>query len=86
MHICNASLQLNSVNLDFIFVEIDACDPNPCQNGGICDYLAGNFTCTCSDGYEGLNCDTGNDYPFNSVTYAAAPTTFKVFLFFFVFF
>ena len=30
--------------------EVDACDPNPCLNGGLCrDELMG-FTCFCAEG------------------------------------
>ena len=46
----------------FIFSEIRACEPNPCQNGGICTSISSSrFTCNCSlTGYSGSKCDVGN--------------------------
>lgn len=35
---------------------VNACDSNPCQNGGTCASLQGAFTCSCPDGYTGLYC------------------------------
>uniref|UniRef100_G1PXX1 EGF-like domain-containing protein n=1 Tax=Myotis lucifugus TaxID=59463 RepID=G1PXX1_MYOLU len=38
----------------------DICDPNPCENGGIC--LSGlsedSFTCECLDGFTDPNCSS----------------------------
>ena len=28
------------------------CDPNPCQNGGVCWQLAGSLGCDCPRGFE----------------------------------
>ncbi|XP_059180749.1 hyaluronan-binding protein 2-like [Centropristis striata] len=40
----------------------DACDPNPCLNGGNCNYAAnGNFTCSCPEPYSGKKCQTVKD-------------------------
>jgi hypothetical protein len=31
---------------------------NPCENGGQCkDDIAGDYTCTCPNGYTGRNCE-----------------------------
>jgi len=37
--------------------DIDDCEPNPCQHGGIC--VDGNlqYTCNCASGYGGDNCE-----------------------------
>ena len=36
------------------------CSPNPCLNGGTCTPGAGGtFTCTCSGGFTGPNCQAG---------------------------
>lgn len=35
------------------------CDPNPCQNGGLCVGEGSRHKCLCEDGYEGVNCETG---------------------------
>ena len=32
------------------------CHANPCLNGGTCFENSGGFTCSCPDGYRGLNC------------------------------
>nr|XP_022330163.1 uncharacterized protein LOC111128690 [Crassostrea virginica] len=46
------------------FVEVvknisDACDSNPCQNGGLCLYKNGKPLCICKPGYTGNNCSNG---------------------------
>ncbi|XP_048587269.1 fibropellin-1 isoform X2 [Nematostella vectensis] len=35
------------------------CDPNPCQNGGVCKetFDRNNYTCACPQGYTGWNCN-----------------------------
>ena len=40
-------------------LDIDNCDPNPCQNGGACTDGVNTHTCTCVAGFEGDNCETG---------------------------
>ncbi|XP_006909460.1 coagulation factor X [Pteropus alecto] len=35
----------------------DQCESNPCQNQGECKDGLGEYTCTCSEGYEGKNCE-----------------------------
>ena len=45
----------------FCFLDIDDCDPLPCENGATCtDAGVNNYTCTCMAGYEGYNCSIGN--------------------------
>ncbi len=34
------------------------CSPNPCQNGGTCAENGSAYTCTCTEGYSGTNCET----------------------------
>ena len=39
--------------------EISSCSPNPCRNGGSCqldDSMEGGYSCSCPDGYTGVNC------------------------------
>lgn len=37
-------------------VDIDFCDPNPCQNGARCYNLEGDYYCACPDDVGGKNC------------------------------
>ena len=40
-----------------MFSEENKCQPNPCQNDGICNELTnGEFECTCKKGYFGDKC------------------------------
>ena len=43
------------------FLDIDDCATNPCQNGGSCTDQINGYTCNCVDGYDGTNCETGNN-------------------------
>ncbi|WAR08623.1 SVEP1-like protein [Mya arenaria] len=36
----------------------DDCNPQPCENGGICTDGLATFTCACADGYAGTTCAT----------------------------
>ena len=36
--------------------DINECDPNPCQNSGVCENRIAEYTCDCTDDYEGDNC------------------------------
>ena len=39
---------------------VEACNPNPCANGGTCHHngnVAEGYTCSCDRGYDGQNCD-----------------------------
>jgi len=40
--------------------EINECDASPCVNGN-CTDLVNDYNCTCTLGYEGVNCDTNMD-------------------------
>ncbi|XP_035682322.1 uncharacterized protein LOC118419823 [Branchiostoma floridae] len=38
--------------------DINECQSNPCQNGGTCQNMVDRYSCTCSDYFEGDNCET----------------------------
>ena len=37
----------------------DACDPNPCENNGICKANEDKYTCKCPVGFHGKQCEKG---------------------------
>ncbi|TNF32367.1 MAG: hypothetical protein EP329_10460 [Deltaproteobacteria bacterium] len=41
-------------------VNVDDCDPNPCENGGTCADGVNSFTCTCETGFSGPTCATAD--------------------------
>ncbi|XP_045188010.2 fibropellin-3-like [Mercenaria mercenaria] len=42
---------------DFIDQKKNECDPNPCQNGGVCEDRVNQYTCNCASGWRGKNCE-----------------------------
>ena len=44
-----------------IFIDIDECASSPCQNGGSCTDEVNGYTCNCIAGYDGTDCETGNN-------------------------
>lgn len=45
--------------LNYVFVEVDHCDPNPCFHGGTCQIINGGvgYMCSCPEGYKGQMCE-----------------------------
>ena len=41
----------------------NACNPNPCENGGGCALQGNlnNYVCHCEDGYTGQHCEDGGE-------------------------
>ena len=47
-------------HIKYILVGDTCCNSYPCQNGGICSaMMTGGYTCACTAGYTGVNCQTG---------------------------
>ena len=42
-------------------LDIDDCDPNPCQNVGTCSDGVNTHTCECATGFLGVNCESMSD-------------------------
>ena len=40
-----------------MFPVVTPCTALPCQNGGTCDIIGDDFTCTCQTGFIGRNCE-----------------------------
>ena len=40
-----------------IFLDIDDCQPEPCQNNGTCTDLVNDYSCDCVAGFNGTNCE-----------------------------
>ena len=43
----------------FLFSDIDDCSGVVCQNGGTCEDGVGEYSCSCTTGFSGSLCQTG---------------------------
>lgn len=50
------------LSLHCLQLDIDYCEPNPCQNGAQCFNLAMDYFCNCPEDYEGKNCSHLKDH------------------------
>ena len=41
----------------YFFLDIDDCQPQPCQNNGTCHDLVNDYRCECLVGFNGTNCE-----------------------------
>ena len=44
----------------FFVLETDHCASGPCQNGGTCIDGINSYECSCSEGWNGTNCESGD--------------------------
>ena len=58
-------------------VDINECESNPCQNGGICTDVVNGYTCKCSPGYTDAICQTGVSDVNTVVTFCVKNIEFK---------
>ena len=42
--------------------DLNECDSDPCQNGGDCHNGDNTYTCSCTAGYSGDDCEIGADF------------------------
>jgi len=54
---CEVSLLTTSVKL-ISFENVDECSSHPCSHEGICKDLALSYSCMCTGGYTGVNCES----------------------------
>ena len=43
----------------YIWIFLEPCAGNPCQNGGTCSLSGKDFTCACVSGFTGNMCENG---------------------------
>ena len=45
-----------------VYVDINECEQQPCQNNGTCANTVGSYICACPTGYNGTNCEFGKKF------------------------
>ncbi len=53
----NIKCHLRVQNTSYIITGYNECESNPCENGGTCTDLIGDFSCNCPPGLTGPTCD-----------------------------
>ena len=61
-----------------IYLEIDNCASNPCNNHGNCVNAKNGYQCDCKAGYRGENCDDEVGLCHTSPCYSSAECVDKV--------
>jgi hypothetical protein len=49
--------------------DINDCEPNPCQNSGMCTDGVDSYTCVCDAGYTGSTCETSRYFSVINIKY-----------------
>ena len=52
-------LYINAITLILQSIDFDDCLSNPCQNGGTCQDEINSYTCNCTAGFTGHDCEIG---------------------------
>lgn len=55
------SYYLESSSNNLWIADIDDCNPDPCENEGVCKDGVFSHTCTCATGFTGDNCEVNID-------------------------
>ena len=42
-----------------MFLDINECESNPCENDGACMDMEDGYECACEGGFTGTHCETG---------------------------
>ena len=50
-----------------VFIELNACSPNPCKHGAVCINQRIDYVCPCPAGYAGKNCEISKLYLSNQM-------------------
>ena len=45
--------------IELCCADVDWCRSSPCRNGGSCASSSAGYTCTCTSGFSGAQCQTG---------------------------
>lgn len=51
-------------NILLVYLDIDDCLPDPCQNNGTCTDLVNDYHCDCVAGFNRTNCDNSKHFEF----------------------
>ena len=43
----------------YLLSDINECESNPCENGGVCEDVVDGYLCTCASGYTDTECQIG---------------------------
>ena len=64
LRMSSAAVMIGTLSVKFLSSDINDCDPNPCQNSGLCMDLVEDYECLCEPGYKGKDCEEGKySYP-----------------------
>ena len=54
---------------NFHFSDMNECDSNPCENGGVCTNGRNAYSCACQGSWNGTNCEKGIKIMLNCIIY-----------------
>lgn len=49
-----------AINVEYVVLDVQECSTiNPCLNNGTCFNNNGSYSCQCTEGWQGQNCEKG---------------------------